>query len=307
MPTPNRPVDPEPEKPTAFIGSSLEGLRVAEQLQKGLQKTVKCTVWTQGVFGLGQGTLEALVEATKKNEFAVLVLTPDDLADKRGERTSIPRDNVIFELGLFMGAIGKERTFIVHPREVEVPSDLKGITTAPFGANTEDLSVALEEVCKQLNQAMMRTSESISGFAGHWFSSYQRHDYPRVGDWVDDETYVQSKPPGKLIFRNFQDPVGSAYEAVGEFRSEKEIVGVWRETLPGAHASGAFQLYVDPFGHKLYGLCTGPTSRGENIYSGWVLVRDNRANLEDGKRELVNAMFVGRLPQVVRTSQTGMS
>src|SRR4030095_10944044 len=88
--------------PTAFIGSSKEGLPIANKLKKQLALTINCTVWSKGVFGVGMGTLDSLVRATKKNDFAILLLTPDDFARKRGKRIIIPRDNVIFELGLFM-------------------------------------------------------------------------------------------------------------------------------------------------------------------------------------------------------------
>src|SRR5204862_1639116 len=120
-----------------------------------------CTVWSKGVFGVGMGTLESLEKATKKNDFAILLLTPDDFANKRGERIIIPRDNVIFELGLFMGALGKDRTFIVHPadKNVQIPSDLAGITTATFSTNRRKLSDELRSVCAELTEAMMRTSQ----------------------------------------------------------------------------------------------------------------------------------------------------
>jgi Predicted nucleotide-binding protein containing TIR-like domain len=67
-------------------------------------------------------------------DFAILVLTPDDLVERRGAQGQQPRDNVLFERGLFMGRLGRERTFIVHGRGVELnlPSDLAGIQPATF-------------------------------------------------------------------------------------------------------------------------------------------------------------------------------
>jgi predicted nucleotide-binding protein len=101
-------------KPTMFIGSSVEGKRIAETIQLALEYEVHSTVWHQGVFGLSGGTLESLVAAIDDYDFATLVLTADDLLEKRDVTGRCPRDNVLFELGLFMGALGRDRTFIVH-------------------------------------------------------------------------------------------------------------------------------------------------------------------------------------------------
>jgi predicted nucleotide-binding protein len=78
------------------------------------------------VFGLSQGTLESLVDAVERFDFAVIVLTADDVIIMRETRTQTPRDNVMFELGLFMGAIGRGRTFVVCPNTpgLTLPSDL---------------------------------------------------------------------------------------------------------------------------------------------------------------------------------------
>src|ERR1700733_12011701 len=103
-------------KPSMFIGSSSEGKRIAETMQMVLDDEIHCTVWNQGVFGLSGGTLESLVTALDEYDFATLVLTADDLLEKRDLQGRGPRDNVLFELGLFMGALGRDRTFIVHSR-----------------------------------------------------------------------------------------------------------------------------------------------------------------------------------------------
>jgi len=189
-----------------------------------------------------------------------------------------------------MGALGKDRTFIVKSRDkpILLPSDLDGITRAEFSG--EDL----KETCTKLHQAMASASSHLLDLTGEWYSSYQRHD-PPIGDWVEDMTDVKLKMPGKLSFRNYSDQVGSEYEAIGELRNG-EIVGVWRETLQGAHATGSFHLYVQPFGRMLYGVCTGPNVRGEKIYSGWVLARDV-AKLNEARRELNKAMLVCRPPR----------
>lgn len=290
--------DPRSSKPSVFIGSSTEGLPVAKQLQQSLALVAKCRIWTQGVFGLGEVTLESLVEATREHDFAILVLTPDDLTTKRGQRKSIPRDNVVFEIGLFMGALGRERTFIVysHDRGIELPSDLAGVTTATFSGENDDLEVALGGACAKLEQAIVRIPANIRDLAGQWHSRYQNHDTP-IGEWMADTVEVQAKPGSKLSIKNYEDPVGLQYEAVGEFRGKDEIVGLWRDTRPATSVTGTFHLYVDPFGSKLYGICTGQSGMGERIYSGWILAREFE-KLDDAKRKLTRAILLsGEYPK----------
>ncbi len=117
-----------------FIGSSTEGLNIAKNLQVLLDHSCEVAIWSQGVFGLSQGTLESLVLALEDYDFAILVLTPDDMVTSRERTKSGPRDNVLFELGLFVGGLGRSRTFIVYDRsrDIKLPSDLAGVTPATF-------------------------------------------------------------------------------------------------------------------------------------------------------------------------------
>lgn len=69
-------------------------------------------------------------------DFAVLVLTPDDKTTSRGKVKAAPRDNVIYELGLFTGALGRERALVVVPSavDIKIPTDLLGVTTLRYKA-----------------------------------------------------------------------------------------------------------------------------------------------------------------------------
>jgi predicted nucleotide-binding protein len=120
-------------RPNIFIGCSVEGLTEAKIIQMELAHSpVDVTIWHQGVFGLSRGTLETLVEKAPSFTHAILVLTPDDMLIKRGDETTAARDNVLFELGLFMGALGRERTFVINEKSVRLPTDLAGITTVSY-------------------------------------------------------------------------------------------------------------------------------------------------------------------------------
>lgn len=147
------------EVPHVFIGSSAESLRYAEAIQSGLSRE-NCVVevWTQNIFEASVGTMEALESKAADADFAILVLCPDDRVNVRGQEHSAPRDNVVFELGLFMGAIGRTRTYMVVPRNrpTKLPSDLLGITPLTYQEGGENLAAALAPVCVDL-AARIRT------------------------------------------------------------------------------------------------------------------------------------------------------
>lgn len=149
--------------PSLFIGSSSEGLEEAEYLQRALEGHCEATTWSQGIFGLSQGTLESLVAACKQYDFAALVLTPDDMVTKRGSRNRAARDNVLFELGLFMGSLGRERTFIVYCRDekIDLPSDLAGVTAATFpGREDGNMTAAINPAAVKIREAIKKVRNS---------------------------------------------------------------------------------------------------------------------------------------------------
>jgi hypothetical protein len=147
-------------RPRMFIGSSGEGLRVARAIAQQLQDQLEVTIWSSGIFGLGDGTLEALLEMAPAFDFATLVLTPDDMTTSRDIKNQSPRDNVIFEAGVFMGILGRKRAFIVFDADkpIKLPSDLAGITVARYRGNRSDANIvsAVDEACHLIRASVER-------------------------------------------------------------------------------------------------------------------------------------------------------
>lgn len=147
----------------AFIGSSSEGLSIANKLQLMLERDLEVEVWNQGtVFGLGDATLEALEQAVLAYDFGIFVFTPDDELHIRGESKPVARDNVVFELGLFIGKLTRRRAFIVHPskKTISLPSDLAGITTAAYDPDNQSLAASLGPVCQKIRDAVERAEST---------------------------------------------------------------------------------------------------------------------------------------------------
>lgn len=159
-------------RPSVFVGSSSEGLKIAKAVQVLLDQTCEVELWTQGVFGLTQGTLESLLMAVSRFDFSILVLTADDLSVSRGQEKNVARDNVLFELGLFMGALGRDRTFMLFDRSnpPALPSDLAGITATTFEPHSSgNLEAALgapsTRILNEIEKLGVRPERSFQGLA----------------------------------------------------------------------------------------------------------------------------------------------
>lgn len=141
-------------KPRVFVSSSIEGLHIAETIQAGLGTFADCTIWTQEV---STANFENIVNIAANFDYAIIVLTPDDILIKEGSDKLGPRDNIVFELGLFTGTLGRSHTFMVLCKDdpIYLPSDLVGVTVAIYSRRSADnLMAALEPVCKQIKRAM---------------------------------------------------------------------------------------------------------------------------------------------------------
>lgn len=120
-----------------FIGSSREALEVSRAVQSELADSYDVTVWNQDVFRLSRDALDSLLNALDSSDAGVFILAPDDFTVRRGDTYPTARDNVTFELGMFLGHLGRDRTFMLKPAEghVALPSDLLGVTTADYDPN----------------------------------------------------------------------------------------------------------------------------------------------------------------------------
>lgn len=131
------------EKPRLFLGSSGKQQKLLQALTRGLEDVAHVEPWT-AVFNPGTTTLGRLLELTREVDFAAFVFARDDwtsqsppAAAPSDEGQASPRDNVVFEAGLFGSALGMRRTFILHASGAKLPSDLLGLTCVRYdGANT---------------------------------------------------------------------------------------------------------------------------------------------------------------------------
>src|SRR4051794_21709798 len=106
------------DKPRIFLGSSGKQEKLLQALTRGLEDVAHVEPWTTS-FNPGTTTLERLLELTHEVDFAAFVFARDDwtstslpAAPSVESAQASPRDNVVFEAGLFGGVLGMRRTFI---------------------------------------------------------------------------------------------------------------------------------------------------------------------------------------------------
>ncbi|WP_429235045.1 TIR domain-containing protein [Aeromonas salmonicida] len=146
-------------KPRIFVASAVESLDVADAFNVNLDHQTDVTVWKNG-FTLSQSTIDSLVHMAESVDFAIFIFTPDDVAQIREKQKHITRDNIVFELGLFIGTLGKERCFIVKPRDTDLhlPTDLLGLTPADYNGERSDgnLEAAVNHPCVLIKKEVAR-------------------------------------------------------------------------------------------------------------------------------------------------------
>src|SRR5262244_2321156 len=120
-------------KPRIFLGSSGQQAKLLQAITRGLEDVADVEPWTT-TFNPGVSTLDRLVELSQEVDFAAFVFAQDDwtASDASESGQASPRDNVVFEAGLFGGALGIRRTFILHADGSKLPTDLLGLTAVRY-------------------------------------------------------------------------------------------------------------------------------------------------------------------------------
>jgi hypothetical protein len=160
------------DKPRIFLGSSGKQEKLLQALTRGLEDCAHVEPWTTS-FNPGTTTLERLLELTHEVDFAAFVFAQDDWTTtsppaiaSTGSGQASPRDNVVFEAGLFGGVLGMRRTFILHANGAKLPSDLLGLTCVRYGEATTPAEM------RAVNQKLRKAIENegrVSRIEGLWW------------------------------------------------------------------------------------------------------------------------------------------
>lgn len=211
-------------KPRVFIGSSEEGIEVAEAIQSNLAEVAEVTIWTQRAFAPSRYPLESIIEAAATADYGIFVFAPDDSGEIRDQEVRVARDNVIFEFGLFVFAVGRTNAFVVRPDDVmHIPTDLAGLTLLDFDASRSDenLTAALGPACAQIKEEL--SSGGNDGRCGY-LQRFAAKEEPSLLT-PDCDTSVSYERFYKLLLYMFRD------EGFDEFRAFDLAFSRWEELL----------------------------------------------------------------------------
>ncbi|MBW4889117.1 nucleotide-binding protein [Mucilaginibacter sp. HMF5004] len=248
-------------KPELFIGSSVEGLSVVNALTEKLHHRFNITSWDSGVFNISGNTLDDLLIQLKKSDFAIFVFTPDDKSIIRETEHSTVRDNVLYELGLYTGKLGRKNTFYLKPDKMpsdfHLPTDLIGVTAGSYDSTrTDNLVAALSPFCSQLQRQIFDPENYF--LSGKWNFNWS----------VESETYPKENKENAFIF-HYSNTIKGQYTGTDDltyiFKGEikgQYIEGFWSNKLGGATYHGTFHIKIEPSTKILKGVWTGWSNQG---------------------------------------------
>lgn len=246
-------------KPTVFIGSSTEGLAAAKLLRECLEPELELVIWNENLFELGDDTLTSLLKFVSVFDFGIFVLGADDLVKSRRFLFPAPRDNVVFELGLFMGALGRRRAFpVVLPAKkgrLKLPSDLLGNTEirVPDTFRADPSREALQSSADRLKRSILDRSENAflqllpsTGLAIGYFVNFLA---PVCSLLVERDEIEVGGSPIDISGDNFDFNVvlpdslaGASREAARRFVKDRGLIDL---NLPVNGAGRSYPFYVE--------------------------------------------------------------
>lgn len=217
-------------RPRIFLGSSGKQEKLLKALTRGLADVADVEPWTT-TFNPGTSTLSRLVDLTREVDFAAFIFAQDDwtsLPDGQAVGQASPRDNVVFEAGLFGGVLGMERTFILHANGAKLPSDLLGLTCVRY---SEDAGPTETRSINQRIRTAIEAQWQPAGIEGLW--------------WQLSLTARSDDEPSAISLLRISRDRGGALTLDGR---------AWQEdgTLSSRYRSEATQERTDPAGIFYY-------------------------------------------------------
>jgi Predicted nucleotide-binding protein containing TIR-like domain len=275
-------------KPRIFLGSSGKQAKLLQAVARGLKDVADVELWTT-TFNPGRSTLERLVELSHEVDFAAFVFAQDDwtTTDTSESGQASPRDNVVFEAGLFGGVLGIRRTFILHANGSKLPSDLLGLTSVRYDPATTATEV--RAINEKLRKAI-ETEGRRGPIEGLWWQlslTARTEDEPsavsllRIARDRDGDLNVNGRAwqeDGTVSARYWS-------EAAKERRDPAGIFYFWKGERPrdpnAPQLEGTGEIRVEAV-DRATGYWTTRSSRdpGLDLRTSGIYVRADRADLE---------------------------
>lgn len=188
-------------KPSVFVGSSSEGEKYADATKRILEKGGKLSVehWRDFFERAGSRTaIEVLTDAVEQFDFGVFILSADDIRTLRNDTGKVARDNVVFEVGMFIGALGRDRVFLItsDKYDANLPDDLGGVNIGAYRADEANSDTAIRgtaskfrDIMEEMPRRTRSTMDAYGGFGGRFAARDQT---------AENEVWLQAYEAGVL-------------------------------------------------------------------------------------------------------------
>lgn len=286
---------PEPvEIVRIFIASSTPNIRVARTFAHGLQsRGFQTKVWDEWVFLPNESTFDGLLRVSTEFNFAVVIWGPSDVTTTGSGSISSPRDNVIFEAGLFLGVLGRHRVFIAEDKTAatKIPSDYAGITRVTNDGSLieKEPHLAVRSACDQIqhNIEAPPLTRSLSVLAGEWKSRYAAGPDKHHREVIDNVVIKAEAEGISFISDSMHGLV--PYSGQGKLYHKDQIIGRWSHPTDRSMAEGFFMLTVSPIADVMYGYFTSQDENGAIVYGTWTFARKDGHAEQDVHGNLLRA------------------
>jgi hypothetical protein len=213
------------DKPRIFLGSSGKQEKLLQALTRGLSDIARVEPWMTS-FNPGR------------------TASSPSASSQPGSGQASPRDNVVFEAGLFGGVLGMRRTFILHANGAKLPSDLLGLTCVRYDALTPS---EMRIVNQKIRKAIENEGHAIR-IEGSW--------------WQFSLTERTAKEPSALSLLKISRDRNGALELMGRSWREDGSLSAryWSEAAKEREgSSGVFYYWkgerpLDPNAPQLDGV-----------------------------------------------------
>lgn len=250
-----------------FVGSSSESEELIRGLSLNLDGKVEVHNWKTIPWAPSRSTLTGIERAIDGVDFAAFILSGDDTAMIRGEEEHVVRDNVLFELGVSFGRIGRDRTFMLAPHDSDsrTASDILGLTSIGYEPGAKPLSVMANPAARLWEHMQERGPRDRTGGVGSANGTLKR----------GDTTYIDVIADGALYVRESRDTY------VDELR---------KAVFKGRKVPAKFQFAEADGGRHWLNLCRSANYRYFNRAKAHL--GDNAARLVDKVRDATDTAAV---------------
>jgi hypothetical protein len=306
------------DKPRIFLGSSGKQVKVLQAVTRGLEDVAHVVPWTTS-FNPGTTTLERLVELSEEVDFAAFVFARDDWTTS-GPPTSpdpesgqaSPRDNVIFEAGLFGAALGMRRTFILHAKGSKLPSDLLGLTCIRYEGTTPS---EMRTIVEKLRKAIENEGRG-AGIEGLWWQFSLTERGPHEPSAVSLLRIGRDRDGAlELAGRSWQEDGGLSArywsEAVKEKKEPSGIFYYWKGERPrdpnAPQLDGTGEIRLESADRAAGYFTTRADTTGVSARTAGVFLRADAEDLRilDGRDDRQRAELISERLQRWKAIRTG--